>query len=252
MSIKINRNNLFLLLSNFQSDFIDRIDSFTNNDFTIYTKVKIIKPDLLGGSKHGYIFSLSGQHSGLSYFITDNNNVIISFNYWMINEDGEHICLDMSYTLPKESESEFNEYYIICDESSKTLRLYINWELKSSLNYDGFKKVNYEDAIMWIGCGNMLMNDLAQRVIGNFEIDSLIGADKNINLANLKDFIINYKEKYSNLNEYDGFMIINEEIEKLYGIKFFLTFDLFTEYKIWNMINNGNFFRKYIPQNIMF
>lgn len=252
MSLKIHQNNLYMLFSNNQSEFEDRIDNFMDNSFTIFVRAKIFKPDILSGSRNGYIFARTGMHSGLSYFITHNNDVIVKFNYWFLNEKNERINHDLSYVLPKDLEFSYNDYALICNHESKKIEFFVNYELKDDFVYNGFEKIDYVNSIMWIGCGNMIVDNDLDKVIGTFEIDMLFGLDCQMEIDEIEEIARNYQEKYVDEKTYNGLPTLRENILKHENFKIFMDFKNHSRYKEWNMANNGNFFRKYIPQNIMF
>lgn len=252
MSLKINKDNIYMLFSNIENDSTERLDTFMDNDFTLFARVKINKIENYDHGSLKYILGRTGRHSGLSYNFNFDGETIINFNYWFLDKDNNFIDKYLYYTLPKEIENEYNDYMVTCNNLKKIISLYVNNELKFELNYDGNEKITYENMIIWIGCGNMIIADTNYQNIGDFEIELLFGADKSLSINEVKELLSKYRTEYCDNDVFSDFPILSQNVLNIKNYKFFMDFECQNRYKIWNMINNGNFFQKYIEGNIFF
>ena len=148
MSTKINKDEIYLIISNETHSELTNISGFMDKDFTISTTFKINKPiEYDGGSPH-YIFSRNGRHSGIGYFLTHDMKIRVFLNYWFLDKSGESILKDIQYELPLEREEIFNNYTVICNDNRKIMELYINDLLVGSLDYDGLDKLSYNNKLI--------------------------------------------------------------------------------------------------------
>jgi hypothetical protein len=56
---------------------------------------------------------------------------------------------------------------VICDDDNSTINLYVNGNYVSFIEYSDLKKLPYTDSLIWLGCGNMITDDIYKN-IGSF------------------------------------------------------------------------------------
>jgi hypothetical protein len=227
-----------------------RIDDFMEKSFTIFVSVKIIKESIMTKNP-SYFFARNGRHCGLSAILDDDGNIMVQLNYWFFDLNEELICKNVTYTLPIELENEFNEYSVICDDDNSTINLYVNGNYVSFIEYSDLKKLPYTDSLIWLGCGNMITDDIYKN-IGSFEYKLLFALNKKLNIADISDAYNNYESKYLETDTFNGLPILNKHIPHKDKYKIFCDFKNSSEYKIWDMTGIGNYFQFYIENNIYF
>lgn len=247
MSLKLDKENVYLILSNDNTNLVEKISDFMDGSFTISTRHKINKPEIYDGGPLHYVFARNGKHTGLGYYENFEYKVFIYFNYWFTDNNGQITDKNIQYILPSELESEFNDYTVICDDVNKKIWLYVNDDLKEEMDYTGLTKVSYDNTSLWLGCGNMITDEENQRNICDAEIDYLMISDKCLFIDEVKEIKQNYDQKLST-KVYDTLPIL----ENPGSIKFLSDFKHKNRYKVWNMVDNGNFFQYYIEGNIYF
>lgn len=248
MSLKLDKENIYLIISNDKTELTDKISDFMDGSFTISTRHKINKPEVYDGGPLHYVFARNGKHVGLGYYENFEYKVHIYFNYWFTDESGQVIDKNIQYVLPRELETEFNNYTVICDDKNKKIWLYVNDDLKAEMDYAGLTKLDYVNTSIWLGCANMITDDEVQRNISDVEIDFLLASDKKLDIDEIKEVRLNYEFNYTERNTYDSLPIL-----KYPGnYKIFTDFKHKNRYKLWNMVDNGNFFQYYIEGNIYF
>jgi hypothetical protein len=248
MSLKLDKENIYLILSNDKTNLNDKISDFMDGSFTISTRHKINKPEIYDMGLLHYIFARNGMHSGLGYHINYKYDVHIYFNYWFMDDKGKVFDKNIQYVLPQELEKEFNDYTVICDDENKKIKLYVNDDLKSEMDYSGSTKIKYNNTSIWLGCANMITDDELQKNISDAEIDFLLASNKALDLDEIKEVRLNYEFNYTETKTYDTLPIL--KYPENYII--FTDFKYKNRYKIWNMVDNGNFFQYYIEGNIYF
>lgn len=263
MSLITNESNVYIFnpIGKY-TDSISNWAEFMEEDFTIFVRSKILI-DKLKINDAVFLVSRSGNHAGVSAIKDANSNIHIKFIYWFsqknikYEENGEiyydeptPIHKEISYYLSTEEQSEFNDYVMQCDHSNNKILCYINKNLVGEIDYNGLDKHSYVEQYMWIGCGNMVTQNIEHRHIGEFEYDLFFCLDKLMDLSTIDDIKNNYKEKYT--NNYLDMLILNDNIPFKNNIYFFLDFTKQTIYKLWNMSFNGHFPNLYIENNTTF
>lgn len=249
MSAKINKNEIYLMVSNESHAEIDNISGFMDKDFTISVTFKINKPIEYDGGYPHYIFSRNGRHSGIGYILTEDMKICGFLSYWFLDKSGESIHKTIQFELPSEREEMFNNYTVICNDNSKIMELYFNDSLAGVFNYNGLDKLTYSNKLIWIGAGSMIVDEDIYKNIADGEISFLLGSEKAQNIEEIGIIRDNYdNQEYIEYDTYKSLPILKNK-EK-YVI--FNDFKYKNKYKIWNMINNGNFFQYYMPNNIYF
>jgi hypothetical protein len=251
MSLKINKDNIFFILTENRYGLSERIDSDMDGNFTLYTKTKLF-PEAIT-DKASYIIARNGMHSGVAVFKDPNDKIVIQFSYWFYEESDTEmvnpIYKDVAVLLNEDIINEFNHYTMICNDDKKTIDCYINDELVGLIYYVDLKKASYVNTFYWFGCGNMISND-EHSSFGEFEYDlaflskQILDIDDVINISN------NYNE---NLIEFVGDLkILNKQFQNKFNFSFFCNFKVLNRYKIWDLSFNGNNPQLYMENNIYF
>jgi hypothetical protein len=263
MSLITNESNVYIFnpIGKY-TDSISNWEKFMEEDFTIFLRSKILI-DKLKIRNEAFLISRSGKHAGISVQKEAESKLRIQFTYWFsqrnikYKENGEiyydepiPINKKISYYLLPEEESEFNDYVMQCDHSNKKILCYINKNLVGEIDYSELDKQSYIEQYMWIGCGNMVTQNIEHRNIGEFEYDLFFSLDRLMDLTTIYDIKDNYKEKYT--NNYLDFLVLNDNIPFKNNIYFFLDFTKKTIYKLWNLSFNGHFANLYIENNTTF
>jgi hypothetical protein len=263
MSLITNESNIYIFnpIGKY-TDSVSNWEKFMEEDFTIFVRSKILTDKLKSGTE-AFLVSRSGKHAGISVIKDTESNIRIKFIYWFYEknikyrENGEMyydepIALqkEILYHLPIEEHSKFNDYVIQCDHLNNKILCYVNKNLVGEIDYAGFDKHSYVEQYMWIGCGNMVTQNIEHRHVGNFEYDLFFCLDKVMDLNIIYDIKDNYKEKYT--KTYLDLLILNDDIPFKNNIYFFLDFTKQTIYKLWNMSFNGHYPNLYIENNTTF
>jgi hypothetical protein len=263
MSLITNESNVYIFnpIGKY-TDSISNWEKFMEEDFTIFLRSKILIDKLKIGDE-AFLISRSGKHAGISVQKEAESKLRIQFTYWFsqrnikYKENGEiyydepiPINKKISYYLLPEEESEFNDYVMQCDHSNKKILCYINKNLVGEIDYSELDKQSYIAQYMWIGCGNMVTQNIEHRNVGEFEYDLFFCLDRLVDLTTIYDIKDNYKEKYT--NNYLDFLVLNDNTPFKNNIYFFLDFTKKTIYKLWNSSFNGHFANLYIENNTTF
>ena len=251
MSLKVNKDNIYVIVQNGRYELSEKIGDFMEGDFTIFIRAKIIR-EYLEIEKEVFLFSRNGKHSGLSVFLDKEDKLWVQCVYWLIDGNDQPIYMQIRQFIPKESENSFNNYIITCDDKLKKIYFYINGNKLDEIDYSNKKKEDYSNSFFWLGCGDMLVEDEKYNGVGNFEYDVFIGLNKCLDIRDIYKIGNNYKTKYLKIDTEYGLPILINEIPYKDNIKIFCDFDYKNIYKIWNMVDNGVFFQKYIKGNIFF
>ena len=263
MSLIINKSNLYII--NPIGKYIDSTLNWSTcmeEDFTIYVRSKILV-DNMKNDTEGFLFSRNGMHAGISVIKEADSNILIKFVYWFWQKNIKYnevdeiyydelipIQKEISYYLLTEELFEYNDFVMQCDHSNHKILCYINGNIIGEIDYIGLDKCSYKEAYMWIGCANMVTENIEHRHIGEFEYDLFFCLDKIMDLNTIDDIKNNYKEKYT--KTYLDLLILNEDIPFKDSIYFFLDFTKKTKYKLWNLAFNGYFPNLYIEDNTIF
>jgi hypothetical protein len=194
MSLITSKDNIYLFVDNkkYHDQSVRDLFGFMDKSFTLYFRIKVIKELLTNNLS--YAFSRNGKHSGLS-FRKDDDDIMVVFNYWIIDENGNEVYYEKNYKLNNDIDSDFNDYAMICNDENKTIKCYVNHTNVGTIEYDGLKKENYNNSFIWIGCGNLITDQEEHKHIGNFIFDMMIGLDISVSYNNISYLATNY-EKY--------------------------------------------------------
>lgn len=263
MSLITNESNLYIFnpIGKY-TDSISNWAEFMEKDFTIFVRSKILIDKLKNGTE-AFLFSRSGSHAGIYIQKEAESKLRIEFTYWFsqknikYKENGEiyydepiSIHKKVVYYLSTEEQLKFNDYIMQCDHLNKKILCYINKNLVGEIDYSKLDKHSYTEQYMWLGCGNMVTQNIEHRYVGEFEYDLFFCLDKLMDLSTIYDIKDNYKQKYT--NNYLDFLILNDDIPFKNNIYFFLDFTKQTMYKLWNISFNGHFPNLYIENNTTF
>jgi uncharacterized protein YkuJ len=220
-------------------------------DFTIFVRAKIVRTELKK-CNDSFIFARNGQHCGIFVYVDEHNTLAVRFRYWFKDEEKNSIFKDIEIILPEENLDTFNDYVAMGNDEKKIMSFHVNGKKVGEINYEGLEKFNYTSSFIWLGCGTMMMIEPAYKNIGSFEYELLYCLDKQLTIKEINDINNNYKTKYLNYNSEYELPILNDEIPNKERFKIFSDFDVRNTYKIWNMIDNSNYFQLYIENNIYF
>jgi hypothetical protein len=251
MSLKINKDNIFFILTENRYGLSERIDSDMDNDFTLYTKTKLFPETIT--NKASYILARNGMHSGISVFKDPHDKIVVQFSYWFYEESDVEkenaIYKNVSVLLDDELVNDFNHYTMICNNDKKTIDCYINDKLVGLISYVDSSKVSYKNAFYWFGCGNMISND-EHSSFGEFEYDLAFLSTKILNINDVIDISNNYNKFI--IDFVGDLKILDKEIDKKYEFSFFCNFKALNRYKIWDLSFKGNNPQLYMENNIYF
>lgn len=250
MTLKVDKNNIYVIGNRRKHGLSEYIHDFMENDFSIFVRAKIKKENLVP-NKDAFMFSRNGQHSGLSVYIDDMGQLCVRFCYWLHNGVLGSEIKNIDFMLQKEIEAEFNEYAVTCDNIKKVFYFYVNGVNVGVIDYDKQTKCNYSESFIWLGCGSMIMEE-DWRNIGEFEYDLIFGLDKKLEIDVITDIAKNYEVKYISEDPNFNLPVLNDAMPYKDNFKIFTNFKNKTAYKIWNMVTNGNQFQFYIENNMYF
>ena len=211
----------------------------------IFVNVSIVSPVI---SYHGH--GVKDQF-GLCAFIDHNNTLCIQCTYWFKDGNGVEKYLQIKYELPEQLQNEFNNYFITCDHEKKIISFYVNGVLAGEIDYKDSEKLNYTNAFIWLGCANMMVDD-EHNVVAEIEFSMFIALTKCLSVGNMYGIINNYKKKFSYKKFEYSLPILSKSTPDLEHFKLFCDFEEQNYYKVWNLVNNGNFLQKYIKDNIYY
>jgi hypothetical protein len=249
MSIKINSENLYLILpSNVSFKDSDIRDSM-ENDFTLFARVKVDKDKLT--ENEAFIISRSGMHSGISVFKNQLGKVFLQYTYWFESEDDGSKSVKQVHIEVNDSDlDDFIEVYMTNDDNKAKISCFLNNNIVGSIVYSGYKKLSYVDSPYWFGCGSMF-GDENTRGIGDFEYDIIFAAKKKLLNFDVQDIIKNWDSKYTK-KIFQTNKILNPNWEESKYFVFFCDFKLSNRYKLWNYAFNGNYPQIYIEGNVYY
>jgi hypothetical protein len=251
MSLKINKDNIFFILTENRYGLSDPIDTDMDNDFTLYTKTKLFPESIT--NKAAYIIARNGMHSGIAVFKDPEDKIVVQFSYWFYEPSDvdkiNPIYKDVAVLLDDTLISEFNHYTMICNDNKKTIDCYINDELVGLIYYLDLDKASYKNTFYWFGCGNMISND-EHSSFGEFEYDLAFLSTNILNINEVIDISNNYNK---NIIELVGDLnILDETIQQKHPFSFFCNFKALNRYKIWDLSFKGNNPQLYMENNIYF
>jgi hypothetical protein len=239
-----------MVIPNAPYEIAEKIGDFMEKDFTIFIRAKLNVNSLIKG-KEMYFFARNGKHCGLCAFINHENKLCVQCTYWFVIDNGDEKYLQIRYELPEQLQNEFNNYFITCDHEKRIISFYVNGVLAGELDYNDMNKLNYTDSFIWLGCANMMVNDEFNNV-AEIEFEMFITLTKCLSVGDMYSLINNYKRKYSYKKFDYQLPVLSKETPNYENFKLFCDFELQNYYKVWNLVNNGNFLQKYIKDNIYY
>jgi hypothetical protein len=250
MSLKINKDNIFMM--NPKNGYFDNtnVDDSMANDFTLFVKVKI-NPDVLRQTD-SFIISRSGAHSGISA-LKDAYEFAsyIQYSYWFWNNSNNTPKLDVKQFHYKIEENEFDSFLelaLVHHIDERNILCYYNGNVVGKLEYnDDELPALYDDSPYWFGCGSMLSTSDTQS--GEFEFDKVFSVRRALDNDEIQDIIKNYKTKYCETIFEDN-LIFKKDWEMTEDFALFCDFENMSRYKIWNYAFNGNFPQLYVDNVI--
>lgn len=249
MSLRINKDNIFFILPEDRYSVSNRIDKHMSADFTLHMRVRIMYDELLNNSE-SYIFARNGMHSGLSVYKDNDGFAHAVFSWWVTDKDGKDKYLSVPRKIEMEIVNEYNDYVMICDDSSKKISCYFNNELIGTISYKNNERHIYENGFYWFGCGSMMCPD-EHKQIGDFEYDLAFLLNKKLKIKEVTDISKNYIKSYTTETFY-GLRKLKDDFYLKDNFAFFCDFKNLTRYKIWDMTFSGNYPQIYIENNIYF
>ena len=249
MSLKINAENLYLVLPSNVSFKESNIGDSMEKDFTLFARVKVDKKILT--ETESFIISRSGMHSGISIFKNQLDKVFLQYTYWFENEeDGNKSVKQVQIELKDSDLDDFIDVYMTNDDDRAKISCYLNNNVVGSMIYSGYTKLSYVDSPYWFGCGSMFGDDNT-RGIGDFEYEIVFALNKRLTSLDVQDLIKNYQTKYSK-KAFGNYKIFNPNWELTKHFAFFCDFEVSNRYKLWNYAFNGNYPQIYIEGNVYY
>lgn len=246
--MRINKDNIYLILSSSKYFNNNIFDDYMENDFTLHTTCKINHNELKNDVE-SYIISRNGRHCGISVFKHNDGNLFVHFTYWFVDDLGEYVIKTTRYVLPKDRHDEFNHFTMISDIEKKRIDCYINFENVGSIKYTGMKPYSYIGSYFWFGCASM-MSEEKYKNDGDFDFKLSFLTKNKIEIPSLIDIVINYETKY--IKPKGSLYILNDELMNMYEFGFFCDFKNSSIYKIWNLVNNGIYPVRYFENNTQY
>lgn len=255
MSLLIQKEEPWVILPESRYDITDRkIDTFMDDDFSLYLKVKIF-PETMGYNEEGFAFARSGKHSGLSFYKVKGNDgidiVTLMWTYWFTDDS----FTQFHYTLDASEVNEFIEVIVLNDDNnSKTFTLYVNSKLVDTKEYVEKNKQSYKFGEMGgggfyqFGNGNFQVPDIAMYLECEFDMCFLVKGLRSLNEMQListtyEDHLITFLEELR---------VFKDDTPYKKDLAFFLDFKQQNRYKVWELTHNGNYLSKATLENIYF
>jgi hypothetical protein len=239
-----------MVIPNAPYEIAEKIGDFMEKDFTIFLRAKLNVKSLIP-HREMYFFARNGQHCGLCAFIDHKNDLCVQCTYWFKDEDGIQKDLQIRYELPEQVHNEFNNYFITCNHEKKIISFYVNGVLAGELDYKNSEKLDYTNSFIWLGCANMMVND-EFNVVAEIEFNMFIALTKCLSVGDMYSLINNYKQKYFYKKFDYSLPVLSNNTPNFEHFKLFCDFEEKNLYKVWNLVNNGNFLQKYIKDNIYY
>jgi hypothetical protein len=236
--MRINKENVFVIPSTSKYFNDTKVDSYMEEDFTLFVECKI-NYNKLDENVESFILSRNGKHSGISYFKHQDGNHFIHFTYWLWKDGKEEILETIKYILPHNLIDQYNRYYMVGDHTEKVIYCYVNDLLVGQIDYNGFDKCVYTESYIWFGCGSMIMPNEKDCLIGDYDYRLSFMSKSKMRLSEIDDLATNYKEKYTENYAGEDLLILNKTAPHYGNFGFFCDFEKTTTYKIWNLVFNG-------------
>jgi hypothetical protein len=249
MSLKVDKNNIYFILPESRYSVSSKIDGYMEEDFTLHLTCKIF-PETLTQTE-SFMLARNGMHSGVSAFKDEQDIVNIMFTYWFRDENDNPSVKQVTYKIPDLLLNGFNKYTMICDHTNdKKISCYVNDELVGEMLYGNHIKQTYENAFYWFGCGSMIGPE-EHRAYGEFEYRLTFILNKKLSLQELREFISNYKSKYTD-TVFNDLRRLKDDYPYKGNFAFICDFEHYNRYKVWDLSFSGNYPQFYIEDNIYF
>jgi hypothetical protein len=249
MSLRINKDNIHVILPKNHYIPDSKIDDAMEGDFTLYAKVKI-HPEILTG-KESFIIARNGMHSGISAFKDSLGSIIIQYTYWFENTaQGNSFVKQVQYQMTEHEVEHYIQVYMVNDMMRNKIECYFNGRKIGLIDYDGLKKVSYENSPFWLGCGGMI-SDSDNQNIGDFDFDLAFCIKKKLYQSTINDVVNKYNTEYSKVLV-DDLRCFHDYWYLANLFVFFCDFKTYNKYKIWNYVYNGNYPQVYMKDNIYY
>jgi hypothetical protein len=246
MSLKINKDNIFMI--NPKNGYFDddNSDDSMANDFTIFVKVKI-NSDVLTQTD-SFIISRNGAHSGISALKDEYEfATYIQYSYWFWDNSTSSPKIGIKqvhYKIEDVDLDDFIELALVHNSYERKMMCYYNGNVVGELKYTKDElPALYDDSPYWFGCGSMLTEGEIQD--GEFEYDLAFSIRKVLNDSKIQHIIKNYKKKYCK-KIFEDNLIFKKDWELTKEFTFFCDFEKMNQYKVWNYAFNGNFPQLYV------
>lgn len=255
MSLLIQKEEPWVILPESRYDITDRkIDTFMDDDFSLYLKVKIF-PETMEYNEEGFAFARSGKHSGLSFYKVKGNDgidiVTLMWTYWFTDDS----FTQFHYTLDASEVNEFIEVIVLNDDTnSKTFTLYVNSKLVDTKEYVENTKQSYKFGEMGgggfyqFGNGNFQVPDIAMYLQCEFDMCFLVKAL--FSFTEVQNISNTYEEHLNTFLE--ELKVFKDDTPYKKDLAFFLDFKQQNRYKVWELTHNGNYLSKATLENIYF
>lgn len=250
MSLKINKDNIFLMHP--KSGYFEDVNSEDSmaKDFTLFVRVKI-NSDVLKQTD-SFIISRSGAHSGISALKDDYDFAsYIQFAYWFWNNSTSTPKLDVRQKFYKIDENDIDTFLdlaLVHDSYERKMLCYYNGSVIDEITYtEDELPALYNESPYWFGCGSMLADKETQD--GEFEYELMFSVKRALNNDDIQHIINNYKTEYCE-TIFDDYLVFKKDWEMSNDFTFFCDFEKMNRYKIWNYAFNGNFPQLYVDNLI--
>lgn len=261
MSLRINKDNIFFILTEDRYSVAKKIDTHMSKDFSFYVKAKVNSEFLEAGKEH-FLFSRNGMHSGVSIYKSEDDKIHAVYQWWVKSDNSDKYEVKMvGQWIPDELANEYNEYIMICDnDDEKNIKCYFNNILVGEIDFKNGEKKGYEESFYWFGCGSMLASEKEHMHIGDFDYELSFLINKKLELSEVNEISKNYEsytfEMYNGLRRLKDDFYLNNDLNDRRILKenfaFFCDFNQYTRYKIWDMTFSGNYPQVYIEDNIYY
>ncbi|MBM5787261.1 MAG: hypothetical protein FJ375_00835 [Pelagibacterales bacterium] len=260
MSLRINKDNIFFILTEDRYSVAKPIDMHMSKDFSLYVKAKVNEEFLEIGKEH-FLFCRNGKHSGIAIYKSEDNKIHVVFQWWIKNKETNlYEVKRVGKWIPDEIADKFNEYVMICDDEEKNIKCFFNNNLVGKIEYKDSTRKTYKESFYWFGCGSMLNSQTEHMYIGDFDYELAFLLNKKLEISEINEISENFDtysfEMYNGLRRLkDNFYLYNNlDNQRILkdNFAFFCDFNHSTRYKIWDMTFSGNYPQVYIEDNIYY
>jgi len=250
MSLRIHKDEAYLILSQNRYSLSERIDTSMDGDFTLNVRAKAFLETI--DNKHSYIIARNGLHSGISLYRINENHYNLSFNYWFYNKSDTNketpIYKQISHQILSDEIIEYNDYTMICENNK--IDCYFNEQLVGTIDFSDLDKISYSNSFFWFSCADMIGSE-EHRCSGDFEYEFSFLTTRALKIDEVMHIAKNHKTHYT-VVYCDELLKIKDDCSIKSSLIFMIDFNNKNIYKIWNMAFNGSFPQLYLENNIYF